>query len=118
MCSLEDLDITVQPGAPGADSARAGGIRPVFRLSRTADSTTRTVMSGAQVATQMTAHVVPIDAGHSRVIAKVRRGDAPDDFVFPAFRSKGITLSLFSMALDGELDKLTRPATTSLAAPN
>lgn len=111
MRALEDLDITAQPGAPGTDPARSGGVKPLFRLERTADSMTWIVMSGNQVATRMIADFKAIDSTHTKVTAHVERGDAPDDFVSPAFRSKGVTLGLFSMALEGELNELTGPAT-------
>lgn len=111
MRALEDLDITAQPGAPGTDPTRSGGVKPMFRLERAPTSMTWTVMSGNQVATRMIAEFKPIDATHTRVTARVERGDAPDDFVSPAFRSKGLTLGLFSMALEGELNALTSPPT-------
>jgi hypothetical protein len=110
MAALEDLDITKQPGSPGTDPAASGGMMPVFRLDRGADRLTWTVMSGDKVATRMTAVVAPADGGaHSRVTAYVERGDAPDDFVSPAFRSKGITMGLFGAALEGELNQLVAP---------
>lgn len=110
MAALEDLDVREQPGQPGTDPSRAGGVTPLFRLERTADSMTWKVMSGAQVATSMIVHFEPIDGGRrTRVTAEVERGDAPDDFVSPAFRSEGLTLALFSMAVEGELNELTRP---------
>jgi hypothetical protein len=65
-------------------------------------------MSGDQVAVRMIAIVEPAAGGkHSVVSAEVERGDAPDDFVSPAFRSTGIAMGLFSMALEGELNDLT-----------
>lgn len=110
MRALSDLDVTAQPGAPGSTAAAAGGVMPEIRLETADDHMTWYVMSGKQVATKMTATFTPIDGGkQTRVEASVERGDAPDDFVSPAFRSKGLTLALFSMALEGELNKLVAP---------
>ena len=111
MASLDDLDITEQPGAPGSDASRSGGIQPLFRLEPGPNSMTWVVMSGEQVATRMTARFEPIDGGRrTKVSAEVDRGSAPDDFVSPAFRSEGLTMALFAMALEAELDELTLPA--------
>jgi hypothetical protein len=111
MKALEDLDITEQPGSPGTDPAAAGGVKPVFQLSKTPDSLIWTVMSGDKIATQMIAHFEPVDDGKgTHVTAEVQRGDAPDDFVSPAFRSKGLTMALFGMALESELNELVTPA--------
>jgi hypothetical protein len=110
MAALEDLDITRQPGAPGTDPSASGGVMPLIRIERGPDRLTWVVMSGDRVATRMTAIVEPTDGGrHSHVTAQVERGDAPDDFVSPAFRSKGITMGLFGMAVEGELNKLVSP---------
>lgn len=109
MAALEDLDITDQPGAPG--SAPQSGVKPLFRLEKAADHMTWYVMSGDKVAVAMTAHFEPLDKGtKTRVRASVQRGDAPDDFVSPAFRSTGLTMGLFGMALEGELNRLTMPS--------
>lgn len=68
------------------------------------------VMSGDQVAIRMIAIVEPAKEGrHSLVTAEVERGDAPGDFVSPAFRSEGITMGLFGMALESELNRLPAP---------
>lgn len=108
MDALADLDITAQPGSPGTDPSRSGGVQPLFRLERQPDRMIWTVMSGEQVAVRMIAVVEPAQGGkHSLVTAEVERGDAPDDFVSPAFRSEGITMGLFGMALEGELNRLT-----------
>lgn len=107
--ALAHLDITQQPGAPGTDPARAGGVTPVFRLTRTPNELVWTVMSGDKVATRMIADVEAVDATHAKVTARVERGDAPDDFVSPAFRSHGITMGLFGMALEDQLNQLTAP---------
>jgi hypothetical protein len=116
MAALGDLDVREQPGAPGTDPSRSGGVAPLFRTERTADSISFVVMSGDKVATRMTAHLEPVEGGaRTRVTASVERGDAPDDFVSPAFRSHGITLGLFSLALDGELNELTAPPRRSQA---
>ncbi len=68
-------------------------------------------MSGDKVATSMTVFLEPIDGGkRTLVTTDVERGDAPDDFVSPAFRSEGLTFSLFSMAVEAELNELTLPS--------
>lgn len=111
MNSLADLDITKEPGSPGTDPSLAGGVTPMFVLERGADTMTWKVMSGDKVATIMTAKFAPIgDGARTRVTATVDRGDAPDDLVSPAFRSTGVTLGLFSLALETELDELALPA--------
>jgi hypothetical protein len=67
-------------------------------------------MSGDKVATRMTARVEPLaDGRKSRVTTSVQRGDAPDDFVSPALRSEGLTLALFALSVEAELNKLTAP---------
>lgn len=111
MRALADLDITHQPGAPGTDPSRSGGVKPLFTLTRTPTEMIWTVMSGDKVATRMIAEIKLIDATHTEVTARVERGDAPDDLVSPAFRSKGITLGLFGLALEDELNALTAPPT-------
>lgn len=66
-------------------------------------------MSGNEVAMTLTAHLEPVDGGkRTLVTASVERGDAPDDFVSPAFRSEGIT-----MALEDELNEATQAMVTS-----
>jgi hypothetical protein len=116
MAALEEIDVRGEPGAPGTDPAASGGVEPLFRTERTADTVSLVVMSGDKVATRMTAHLQPLDGGRrTRVTASVQRGDAPDDFVSPAFRSKGITLGLFSMALESRLNALTAPPQRSRA---
>jgi hypothetical protein len=109
MEALADLDITAQPGSPGTDASRSGGVQPVFLLEREPDRMIWTVMSGDKVAIRMTAIVKGAKDG-SRVTAFVERGDAPDDLVSPAFRSTGITMGLFGSALDDELGDLTAAA--------
>jgi hypothetical protein len=109
--ALDQLDISGQPGAPGTDPARSGGIASLITHETSANGVTWTVHSGDKVATQMIADLVPVDEGHkTQVTAHVVRGDAPDDFVAPAFRSTGITLGLFTMALEDRLNTLTLPA--------
>ena len=108
--AISDLDIRRQPGTPGTDASRSGGVLPVFRHERTADGVVFTVYSRDQVATRMIAHLEPLDGGRrTRVWAEVERGDAPDELVSPAFRSTGITLGLFNSALGDELDNLVSP---------
>ena len=116
MAALADLDVRGQPGAPGTDPSRSGGVRPLFRTERGGNEISFVVMSGDKVATRMIAHLEPLDGGaRTRVTAEVRRGDAPDDFVSPAFRSTGTTMGLFALALEGELNELTLPARKSQA---
>lgn len=111
MAAVGDLDLTQQPGSPGTDPSRSGGVLPTFVLERGTDTMTWKVMSGTLVATTMTAKFEPLDGGaRTRVTTSVTRGDAPDDLVSPAFRSKGVTHGLFIAALDGELNELTLPA--------
>ncbi|MDP1026297.1 hypothetical protein Q5H91_03660 [Sphingomonas sp. KR1UV-12] len=110
MLALEQLDLTAQPGAPGSTAEAAGGVKPLFRLEKGEGRMTWYVMSGDKVATSMTAMLEPIEGGKAtRVQTSVKRGDAPDDLVSPAFRSEGLTTALFSMAIEGVLNKLTAP---------
>lgn len=114
VAALEDLDITAQPGNPGTDPSRSGGVLPDIRLEKARDRMTWWVMSGNKVAVRMTATLTPIDGGaRTKVTTSVERGDAPDDFVSPAFRSTGVTSGLFSMAVEGELNKLIAPPRAS-----
>lgn len=104
---LADLDIRDQPGSPGTDPSRSGGLLPTFTVETTPDSVTWLVMAGDKVATRMIAHLEPVEGGkRTKVTAEVVRGDAPDDHVSPAFRSTGITMGLFAAALEDELDEL------------
>jgi hypothetical protein len=109
MDALADLDISAQPGSPGTEASRSGGVQPVFLVEREEDRMIWTVMSGDKVAIRMTAVVKGSKAG-SRVTAFVERGNAPDELVSPAFRSTGITMGLFGSALDDELGELTAAA--------
>jgi hypothetical protein len=110
LAALEDLDVRKQPGQPGTDPSASGGVAQVFVSEHVPDGIAFVVMSGDKVATRMTAHLEPLEGGkRTRVTATVERGDAPDDFVAPAFRSKGVTLTLFSAALEGELNDLVAP---------
>ena len=105
-----------QPGSPGTDPSRSGGVRPVFLTERGAGRISFVVMSGDRVATRMTATLEPLDGGaRTRVTATVERGDAPDELVSPAFRSTGLTLGLFSSALEDELNELVSPPHRSQA---
>jgi hypothetical protein len=116
MEAIADLDVRKQPGSPGTDPSRSGGVPPLFRTERGPDEISFVVLSGDKVATRMTAHLEPLEGGkRTRVTASVARGDAPDDFVSPAFRSTGLTLALFSMALEGELNELVGPPRRSAA---
>ena len=116
MNALENLDIRDQPGAPATDASRSGGVPSVFKLERTENAMRWVVMNGDRVAITMIADFKPIDGGkQTHITAHVERGDAPDDFVAPAFRSRGIALGLFSMALEGELNDLTKPTYGSVA---
>jgi hypothetical protein len=105
--ALEDLDIRNAPGAPASDPSRSGGVTPAFQLSEAGNDMVWTIMSGDKVAVRLIAHLTPTDGGqHTKVTADVERGDAPDDYVAPAFRSTSLTRSLFGMVLDQELDKM------------
>ncbi len=111
MAALDDLDLAGQPGSPGTDASRSGGVLPTFVLERGTDTMTWKVMSGTLVATSMTARFEPLEGGtRTRVTTSVRRGNAPDDLVSPAFRSTSVTKGLFVVALEDELDALTLPA--------
>ena len=115
--ALMDLDLRNAPGEPGTDPTRSGDVEPVFQLTQEGNDMVWTVMSGKDVAVRMIAHLEPVEGGKkTRVTADVERGNAPDDLVAPAFRSTGVTLGLFSMVLEDELDDLTRPAMTDAAA--
>ena len=82
----------------------------MFQLTEQGNDMVWTVMSGNDVAVRMIAHLEPLEGGSkTRVTAEVQRGNAPDDFVAPAFRSTGTTLGLFSLVLEDELDELVRP---------
>lgn len=108
--ALDRLDIGRQPGAPGSDPARSGGVTSLITHEASDGGVTWTVHSGDKVATRMTANLASFDEGRrTRVTAHVVRGDAPDDFVAPAFRSTGITMGLFTMALEDRLNALTLP---------
>ncbi|RZL29430.1 MAG: hypothetical protein EOP64_01135 [Sphingomonas sp.] len=108
--ALGELDISGQPGAPGTDPTRSSGIASLITHENNDSGVTWTVHSGDKVATRMIADLIPVDEGrNTRVTAHVIRGDAPDDFVAPAFRSTGITLGLFTMALEDRLNALTLP---------
>ena len=105
--ALRDLDIREAPGEPATDPTRSGGVEPVFQLTEQGNDMIWTVTSGSQVAVKMIAHLEPTDGGrHTKVTAEVERGNAPDDFVAPAFRSTSLTRSLFGMVLDQELDEM------------
>jgi hypothetical protein len=105
--ALEDLDIRNAPGAPASDPSRSGGVAPTFQLTEQGDDMIWTIMSGDKVAVRLIAHLAATDGGqHTKVTAEVERGDAPDDYVAPAFRSTSLTRSLFGMVLDQELDQM------------
>jgi len=110
MAELADLDIREQPGAPGSTAESAGGIKPVFRVIRGRNRIDWVVLSGAEVATTMTATFEPVgDGTETRIAAFVTRGDAPDERTSPAFRSEGLTLGLFEAALDSEIAEMLAP---------
>lgn len=107
--ALSDLDIRQAPGAPATDPSRSGGVASAFDHELTKAGMVYTVRSGAQIAVRMFADLEPVDGGkRTKVTTRIERGDAPDDFVAPAFRSKGITTGLFNTVVDAELDNLTR----------
>ena len=86
LAAISDLDIRQQPGAPGTDPSRSGGVPSLFRSERTADGIAFVVMSGAHVATRMIVHLEPVDNGalYQGDRRQVARGDAPDDEVAPS----------------------------------
>ena len=115
--AIADLDIRDAEGAPGTDPSRSGGVAPTFSVEEDADRVSYIVLANGQVATKMTAWLKPIDNGtRTKVTATVERGDAPDDYVAPAFRSTGVTMGLFSMMLEEEIDKLVFPPKAWTAA--
>lgn len=108
MATLEGLDVRNEPGSPGTDPSRSGGVLPDFKLEREPGKMTWLVMAGEKVATRMIATLEPIkDGAATRIKASVERGDAPDDITSPAFRSEKITLGLFAAALETRINKLT-----------
>jgi len=109
--ALMDLDVREAPGAPGSDPSRSGGVEPMFQVSQQGNDVVWTVTSGDKIAIELTAHLEPRDGGkRTRVTASYKRGSAPDDLVSPAFRSAGVTMGLFAIVLEGELDELVAPA--------
>ena len=105
--AIADLDIREAPGSPGTDPLASGGTLPTFTVESAPDRVSYVVMAKGEVAVRMTAWLKPIDGGaRTRVTTSYQRGPAPDDYVSPAFRSKGITLGLFSAMLEDELDNL------------
>ncbi|WP_088181748.1 hypothetical protein [Sphingobium sp. Z007] len=108
MTTFEGLDVRDEPGSPGTDPARSGGVTPDFKLEREPGKMTWLVMAGDKVATRMIATLEPIrDGAATRVHASVERGDAPEDIVSPTFRSEKITLGLFAAALETRINRLT-----------
>jgi hypothetical protein len=108
--ALMDLDIREAPGEPATDPSRSGGVEPTFLLSQEGDDMVWTVMSRNDVAVRLIAHLEPVDGGkQTKVTASVERGNAPDDFVAPAFRDRNVTLGLFNAVLNSELDELVAP---------
>lgn len=104
---LASLDIRDAPGAPGTDPMASGGELPSLTVESAPDHVSYIVMAHGEVATRMTAWLKPVDGGaRTKVTATVERGPAPDDYVSPAFRSKGVTMGLFSAVLEDQLDKL------------
>jgi hypothetical protein len=108
LAALSNVDVRKQPGSPGADAVASGGVTPGFKVTRTQDSVTWTVLSGDKIATTMTAKLEPIDGGKgTHVVGTVEKGDANPDFVAPVFRSASLTMGLLAMMLESELNELT-----------
>ncbi|MFA6113024.1 MAG: hypothetical protein WC729_03510 [Sphingomonas sp.] len=108
IAAIQDGDIRRQPGEPGTDAVRSGGVLPVINAWRTADSVTWIVKSRDQTAMTMTAKLTPTHGGAgTRLTAWVEKGNADPDYVSPAFRSPGITRGLFVGMLEKELSLLT-----------
>lgn len=105
--AVANLDIRTAPGAPGSTAVQGTGEVPTFTVERKGDRVIHVVHARDQVAMRLITRLVPTDDGKStKVTAWVERGDAPDDYVSPAFRSKGTTMGLFSLVLDDKLNKL------------
>ena len=107
--ALGDLDFADAPGAPGTDPARSGGVPSSFALTREGNDLAWTVRNGDEVAVRLIAHLEPVGSDKTKVTLDYQRGNAPDDHVAPAFRSRGISLGLFAMVIEEELDRLTMP---------
>ena len=109
--ALYSLDVRTAPGAPGTDPMNSGGVPSNFAVTQEGDDMVWTVTNGNDVAVRMIAHLEAVDGGaHTKVTARIERGNAPDDHVAPAFRSKGVTMGLFAMVLEDKLDSLVMPA--------
>jgi hypothetical protein len=116
MRALADLDLREQPGSPGTDPARSGGVTPRFVTERGDNRISFVVMSGNRVATRMTAVLEPLDGGRrTRVTTSVERGDAPGALISPAFRSTGVTEILFLGAVNDEIEEMLAPPRRSEA---
>jgi hypothetical protein len=109
MRALSDLDVTAQPGAPGSTAEASGGVKPEFRLENRRRSHDL-VCDERQTRRHQNDRDLHADRPRkrSRVVASVERGDAPDDFVPPAFRSKGLTTMRLS-AMEAELRRAGCP---------
>ncbi len=108
--ALSDFQMASMEGQPGSDPSLSGGVQSLFRTERTGTGWAYVIRSGNDVATTMFVDVKDLGDGRSKVVARVERGNAPDDFTAPAFRSESTTMMLFSMALEDELNRLTLPA--------
>lgn len=87
-----------------------------YRFGKEQEDQMLDYMSAGKLAVRLTATFAPLDDGRrTRVTAMVERGDAPDDFVSPAFRSKGLAMALFSGVLESELNELTAPPSNPAA---
>lgn len=110
MAELIDLDVRELPGEPGTTAAAAGGVMPRFVTLRGDNMLEWRVMSGDKIATRMVATFEPVDEGtRTRITPFVERGDAPENFTSPAFRSEGLTMGLFQAALQAEIDEMVAP---------
>lgn len=111
--ALADFHPGELEGAPGSDPMRSGGTAAMFRTEKTETGYAYVVMSGDDVATRMFADIRPLDDGRTKVVARVERGNASDDFTPPAFRSERTTMALFGMALEDELNRVSLPPSAS-----
>lgn len=110
MNEFADLDIRELPGSPGTTAEAAGGVTPIFTTRRHGNRIEWVVTSGSQVAMTMIATFDPVDGGKRTLVTpSIERGPAPDEFVSPAFRDRGVTMGLFQSALQAELDEMNAP---------
>lgn len=110
MAELADLHVREQPGEPGTSAEAAGGVTPRFIAMQGENLLEWRVMAGNQIAMRLVATFEPIDGGiRTRITPYVERGDAPDAYTPPAFRSTGLASGLFQAALQAEINEMNAP---------